>query len=211
MSLSLTKPGGWVLNEKLTSAQITDIDQKTEKALDKTVAGDTLSGAVVCASAGRVVATRVVGADADTTYQPNGGNSRIFVTSLTTNRTYTLGTTGVVTGDTLEIVVADAVTFLLTVKQGATTLAMMGGGTTATITSGANYTAAAVQRTIEFVYDGTNWVVGRATRVARSVTITASGTFVVPPCVYSIRVIGIGGGGGGGGGANSHYAAGGNA
>jgi len=50
MTLSLTKPGGWGANTKFRSTEATDLDAKTAKALDRTVAGDTLLGVVTLAS-----------------------------------------------------------------------------------------------------------------------------------------------------------------
>lgn len=55
MTLSLTKPGGWGINTKLRSSEATALDANTIKALDKTVAGDTLLGVVTLASGAGLV------------------------------------------------------------------------------------------------------------------------------------------------------------
>jgi len=51
MTISRVKPSGWSLNETLSSAQATQLDQNIVKALDKTVAGDTLAGTITVSAA----------------------------------------------------------------------------------------------------------------------------------------------------------------
>lgn len=55
MTHSLTKPGGWAFSTELKATEITDIDEKTRDSLDKTSAGDTLSGVVTLAATGQIV------------------------------------------------------------------------------------------------------------------------------------------------------------
>ena len=47
MTIRRIRAAGWAISEKPTSAQLTQIDASHALALDKTVAGDTLSGAVL--------------------------------------------------------------------------------------------------------------------------------------------------------------------
>jgi hypothetical protein len=57
MSFTRIKPGNWAVNEKLTSAQMNAIDVDHANALDKSVAGDTISGAIAIASTGKIQAS----------------------------------------------------------------------------------------------------------------------------------------------------------
>ena len=54
MAITLVNPATWAFGAKLTSAQANALDANVVKALDKTAAGDTLSGAVVLAATGSV-------------------------------------------------------------------------------------------------------------------------------------------------------------
>lgn len=56
MAFTRVKPGNWAVNEKLTSAQMNSLDIDHANALDKTSAGDTISGTVNVTGAGKVVA-----------------------------------------------------------------------------------------------------------------------------------------------------------
>ncbi len=55
MAITRVNPADWSVGDKLTSAQANAIDANCAKALDKTVAGDTLSGDVSVASGGSIV------------------------------------------------------------------------------------------------------------------------------------------------------------
>lgn len=50
MSISRIKPTGWAINEKLTSAQMNQLDIDHANSLDKTIAGDTISGPITMSS-----------------------------------------------------------------------------------------------------------------------------------------------------------------
>lgn len=54
MTIARVKPAGWSTNETLSSAQSTALDTALATALDKTVAGDTLSGVVAIAATGKL-------------------------------------------------------------------------------------------------------------------------------------------------------------
>lgn len=56
MAHSRVKPAGWGVNEKLTSAQQNALDINVRDSLDKTSAGDTISGAVLLDATGSVTA-----------------------------------------------------------------------------------------------------------------------------------------------------------
>lgn len=55
MTLGLTKPGGWGVNQKFRSSEATALDENTAKALDRTTAGDTLLGVVTLANTAALV------------------------------------------------------------------------------------------------------------------------------------------------------------
>jgi len=57
MAFTRVKPANWALNEKLTSAQINALDVDHANAVDKTSAGDTVSGTLTLAATGKVVAS----------------------------------------------------------------------------------------------------------------------------------------------------------
>lgn len=198
MTISRVKPGNWAVNDKLTSAEMNAVDTNTAKALDRTSAGDTLEGAVTCSGAGRIRPTVVTGADANTTYQPGGGNQVIRVPStLTANRTYTLGTTGVGDGDWIEIYCDPALTYTVTVTDGSTTLAQLSGAASNSASSATPATNVAAR----FVRRAGAWELELGGRAGlRAAVFLANGTFTVPPGVYRIHLIGHGGGGGGAGG-----------
>lgn len=52
MTISRVKPSNWATGEKLTSTEMNAVDTNGAKALDKTSAGDTLSGEISVASTG---------------------------------------------------------------------------------------------------------------------------------------------------------------
>ena len=54
MSFSRANSGGWAVGDKLTSAQANILDTDHANSLDKTVAGDTISGTVQLASTGQI-------------------------------------------------------------------------------------------------------------------------------------------------------------
>lgn len=132
MTTPRVKPAGWGVGEKLTSAQADQLDINITNSLDKTSAGDTLSGVVTLSGVGRIVPTRTDGADADTTYLVGTSNVLIRVTSaVTANRAYTLSATGAVTNDVVTIYCESSFTKSLTVKdQAAATLLTLGSNTT---------------------------------------------------------------------------------
>lgn len=62
MSFTKVGPaGGWSFGAKLTSAQMNQLDADHADALDKTIAGDTLSGAISIASSGSIVVNNAGG------------------------------------------------------------------------------------------------------------------------------------------------------
>jgi len=57
MSFTKVNPSGWSVGAKLTSVQIGNLDSDHAKALDKSVAGDTLSGAIAMANTASITAS----------------------------------------------------------------------------------------------------------------------------------------------------------
>lgn len=54
MSFTRVNPGGWAVGASFTSAQANQIDTNVSNSLDKTVAGDTLSGVVTMAATAQI-------------------------------------------------------------------------------------------------------------------------------------------------------------
>lgn len=195
MSISRVNVPGWGIGDEVTSAQMNGVDTNATYALDKRSGQtDTLESIVTLTGAGRLIPTVATGADANTTYQPGGGNLLIRVTSaVTANRNYTLGTTGVQAGDSITILAeASFVTYEITVKdQAAATIFTLGNLNTSD------------GQWASFVYTGSAWRLFKspASRL-RTQTFASNGTFTVPPGVTELILIGYGGGGGGGGGAS---------
>lgn len=191
MSLSRVYPAGWSVGEKLTSAQANALDVLVTGALDKRNGqSDTLQSVVAATGAGRVVDSYAVGPDADATLQLSVAN-RVYVATLTADRTYTLSATGAVLGD--EIKVRNSSAFKIVVKdQAAATLATLGPD------------ASADSTWASFVYTATGWVVFWLSSTAKPTAqlFTANGSWTCPAGVNEVLCIGWGGGGGGGGGGN---------
>ena len=57
MSFTRVNPGGWSVGAKLTSSQMNQLDIDHANALDKTTAGDTLSGPIAMASTATITAS----------------------------------------------------------------------------------------------------------------------------------------------------------
>lgn len=55
MTISRVKPSNWATGEKLTSTEMNAMDTNAAKALDKTSAGDTLSGIITVDATGKVL------------------------------------------------------------------------------------------------------------------------------------------------------------
>ncbi len=196
MTIAKVKPAGWGANEILTSTQMNLFDTKIITATDKTAAGDTVLGALQMSTAGRIVPSLAVGANANTTYLVTGGNSEIQVTSaVTATRIYTLSATGATTGDIISIYCDSTfVTYMVLIKdQAAATMYYLGN------------TYEADGQWASFVYIG-GWRLLRSGQfpAARTWTLdyTANSSWICPFGVTSVMVSGCGGGGGGGVGAD---------
>lgn len=135
------------VGDKLTSAEINEIDANTEAALDKRSGQtDTLESIVSESGAGRIRDSRTAGADADTTYALSSGISIIDAsTGLSTSRSYTLSITGAGAGDRVYIIGGSN---NVTVKDGFDASTMLIVGTSATAQRAAS----------EFIFNGTRWV-----------------------------------------------------
>lgn len=189
MPLSRTNPPGWSVGEKLTSAQINALDTALTNALDKRSGqSDTLQSVVTASGPGRVIDSYAIGPDADASIQLSVAN-RIYVPTLTADRTYTLSATGAVVGD--EIKIRNSSTFKIVVKdQAAATLASLGPD------------ASSDSAWASFVFTASGWVVFSLSSTAKPTAqrFTANGTWTCPAGVSEVLCIGWGGGGGGGGG-----------
>jgi len=196
MSISRVNGAGWGIGDKVTSTQMNGVDLNTTYALDKRAGQtDTLECVVTLATAGRIIKSLVVGANANTTYTADGGNVAIRVTSaVTANRNYTLSNTNAAAGDEITIYCESSfVTYEITVKDnGGTTIFVLGN------------TSTADGQWATFMHNGTDWKVGRGGQGSRVQTqlFTTNGTFTCPRGVTAAFLFGCGGGGGGGGGGS---------
>jgi len=193
------KPAGWGFGEKLTSTQANSLDVNIAKAVDRTSAGDTVSGLLTMSGAGRIARTVVAGADSNTTYTLGSGCSIIHVDAITANRNYTLSDTGATLGDVIEIFVESTVNYAITVKDnGSTIIAVLG------------WTNDSEAPWASFIWDGQWLPMGGIRRRDTEVTFTAGGTWTCPRGVTHVRIRALGGGGGGGGGSAADWGASGN-
>lgn len=197
MTISRIKSPDWGIGEELTSSQINDIDENVTNALDKRAGEtDTLGSAVTATGAGRITRAQVTAADADTTYDQDDGQVFRVTSTVTADRTYTLGTgaTDPITGDELVWYCTSDFADKATIKNhDATTLFELG------------VDDAHDGQWAAFRWDGTDWKLvrhGQGTR-ERSVVFTASGSWVCPRGVTEVILHGVGGGGGGGGGSRN--------
>lgn len=194
MSFTRAKPAGWSSGDTFTAAQANAIDVDHANALDKTSAGDTISGILTLSTAGRILPSVVIGADANTTYTV-GTSTEIRVTSaVTADREYTLSATGVSTNDVITIWVDSSATNKITVKdQAAATLITLG------------LTSESESQWAEFIYIG-GWRVHTAAKAATfQQAFTANGTWTCPRGVTLATVYLCGGGGGGAGGRGGSH------
>lgn len=189
--MSISPVNTWGVGDKLTSGQATELSTKLTYAVDKRSGQtDTIQSVVSCTNGGRVKPSYVVGTNADTTYSLSGGISIIDGASatLTANRIYTLSTTGATAPEV--VTVTGHATYDITVKVGATTLLVIGAGST-----GGNQS-----RWAEFLFNGTTWILFKSSFAPpqQRTAFTASGNYTVPPDVFKLLVLGCGAGGGGG-------------
>lgn len=195
MSFTRVKPANWAVNEKLTSTQMNTLDTQQANSVDKTSAGDTVSGPLVFSGAGRFAQSVTTGADANTTYQPNAQRVVRVTSAVTAARTYTIGTTGVVAGDIFEIFADATCTQVISVDGGSGVIWKIGysGNLSSMITPYAC-----------FIYVGSAWRVFRMDRAPgiryESFLSTTPTTWTCPPGVFCVQVTQWGGGGGGAGG-----------
>ena len=100
MSFTRVKPAGWAVNEKLTSAQQNALDIDHANSVDKTIAGDTLSGVLTFGATGQLAGT-----SAGTKLAFTGGASATFgaschLTASGAGAQIIAGSSGVFVGDT---------------------------------------------------------------------------------------------------------------
>ena len=197
MTIGRVKVAGWAVNEELTSGQITDLDINAAKAIDRTSAGDTVSGPLTLSGAGRIVTNVVTGADADTTYHPNAQRVIRITSAVTAARTFTCGTTGVVAGDILEFFADTTATQVVSISDGSNVIWRV--AKTGNLSTGCSSYLAVI-------YVGSAWRVFRTDRAPglryEQFQSTTPTTWTCPPGVYSVQVTLFGGGGGGAGGMN---------
>jgi len=192
MTISRVNAAGWGVGDKLTSNQANNVDINATNALDKRGGQtDTLSSVISFAGGGRLVPTVVIGADANSSYQVDGGNNVIRVTSaVTAARLYTLIAASAVAGDTLTIYCEASFLFEISVyDQALATLVILGNKPSSD------------SAWATFIYFG-GWRLfqsGQGSRI-QPTTFLAGGSVVVPRGVTRVIAVGVGAGGGGGAG-----------
>lgn len=190
MSISRVKTTGWSSGDALTSSQTNAFDTTLTRALDKTSAGDTLSGPIQLFGAGRIIqSVTTLAPTANTTVTVGSSNTVVLLTTGgTSDWTITLSATGAVTGDTITFLCDTALSNVYYIKDaGANTLFEIGNhekgdGSWAT-----------------FLYIG-GWRLyqnGQGSRT-RKVDFTSSTTWKCPRGVNRVMLYGYGGGGAGG-------------
>ncbi len=148
MTFARIKTAGWAVNEQVSSAQLNALDIDHKNALDKTSAGDTLSGVVQLSGSGRIVGISAAGADMDGTYSPVQQGVVYLDNTITADRVYTLITAGAHVTDRIvfRALASMSGSHLVTVKDDAGT---------ALITLGTGVQADATWA--EFVYLASHW------------------------------------------------------
>ena len=177
MSVPRVNPPQWGVGDKLTAAQINQLDLNFTYALDKRAGQtDTLSSVVTASGAGRIIGTYAAGADANTTYLLSGANSIINAAAITAARTYRLSNTGAVAGDRLMVLNPSA--FALTIQNDTpTTLAVVGAGTSAWM---------------DLLFNGTAWIAWRSANAAPIADLTALSAILAPTDGSVRHVLGFG-------------------
>lgn len=210
-----TKPGGFNDLDVPDGADWSDLDSKTERAINGDEGGTWAPSSTIYIGGegmeGRLRPSAVAGLDASHTYYATGANQSIRVTSTVTgNRTYTLGSTGAVAGDRIRIFCDTTFTHKVFIHNAA--------GSTIYTLAVSDVSADGIWCECEF--DGSDWIVSASapsTKIQkRQFTWFSGGTIVFAEGTTQVEVEGIGGGGGGGGGthptiANTHVSAGGGA
>lgn len=191
MSIVRINSIGWGVGEKLTSAQQNALDINVTNAADKRAGeSDTIGALWTFSGIGRLIATSVLGANADTSYQADGGNSVVRVTSaVTANRIYTLTATNAAVGDRLSFYCEASFNYAITIRdQALVTLFTLGNNADGTWA--------------EFIYMGSSWRLYKYASLLklRVQTFSANGNWLAPGNVDAVFLLGVGGGGGGGGG-----------
>lgn len=204
MAIERAYISGWGVGEMFTSAQGNAMDINSTYAVDKRAGyGDILQSVVVCAGAGRLIASVQTGPNADATWHPNGGNMIVRVPTLTAARSYTLGHSGATGGDKLSFYVEGTgaspsgyVDIKNNVGTGLFRLGMVRTGT--------GMSEQAEGDNAEFIFVGSGWQLMRGAGPGlRSVTFTSDAFWVCPPNVHRVILSGFGGGAAGGGGVSN--------
>lgn len=97
MSFTRVKPGGWAVGDQLTSSQQNQLDIDHANALDKTAAGDTLSGTVTVASGAGLSFT------AGSTLAGTVNNGSLIVTGTAQIELHAAGTLGMTTAGAIGV------------------------------------------------------------------------------------------------------------
>lgn len=195
MTIPTIKTGGWPTNGSLTSSELNAFQTAVARALDKTAAGDTLTGAIQLSGAGRIIPSVATGPNLDSTIAVGSSNGAVQVTSsVTANRTYTLSNSGAVTGDIISMYCDSTFLYAITVKDASNNTLFEIGNSDSNDGTWAS-----------FIYMG-GWKVYQQAQGSRqrSVDFTDSGTWTCPRGVKNIMVYAFGGGGAGGAGGTAY-------
>lgn len=201
MSIQRTYSSGWSIGEKLTSAQHNALDIGTTYPIDKRAGQlEVFASMLVATGAGRVLDTVATGPDATCTFHMLAGNSIVRVPTLTSARSYMLGVSGATGGDRMLFYVegtsgASPSGYAQIYNSVGTGIFRLG------VTNTPAFNDSAEGDSAEFVFSGSEWrLMYGAGPGMRHVEFTSSTTWICPPGVYEVLVLGYGGGGGGGSG-----------
>ena len=199
MTIERAFPQGWGVGDKLSSAQINQIDENAAAGIDGRAGQiDYFMSSVVATGTGRILATVATGPDANKTFYVDGGNSIVRVPTLTAARSYTLGLSGASGGDRILFSIEGTGIGLspsgyVDVKNhqgtGLFRLGLVNVGSPQSSAEGSE---------AEFMFNGSSWQLLRGAGPGlRTIEFTSSTTWVCPPGVHQVVVQGWGGGGGG--------------
>lgn len=198
MTIGLIKAGGWATNDTLGNNELNSLQTALTRALDRTSAGDNLSGPVTLSGAGRIIPSVALGPNFSTTITVGANNTVYQLTSaITADCVYTLSTTGAATGDIVSIFCDASFTRVVTVRSStspSTDIYKLGNVNAA---DGAWAT---------FINIG-GWRLYQhaiGSRMKRE-EFLANGTWTCPAGVTSILIYAYGGGGAGGDGNSPNY------
>lgn len=211
MSIQRVYQSGWSVGEKVTPHQQNALDLNSVHGIDKRAGqNDYFGSQLIATGAGRVIKTVQTGPDANVTFHVQDGCSIVRIPTMTSARTYTLGHSGATGGDRISFYLEGTgptgyagATGYVGSQMSTGYVDILNGQGTGLFRLGVTKSTYPIQTaegdSAEFIFTDGSWkLMYGAGPGMRHVDFTASTTWVCPPGVYEILLIGYGGGGGGG-------------